>query len=182
MNILAMSGSLRATSSNGAVLHTALDGLDPAVWTVAHAAIDSLPHFNQDLDGVDATPHPAVGALRAAVAAADVLLVVSPEYAHGVPGALKNAIDWLVSSGELVGKPTAVITASPHPAGGEFAHDQLRETLGMLHAHLVEPACLRIPLIGTKVDRETGRLHDEATRAELAAALTALTKAAPEPH
>ncbi|WEV26692.1 NAD(P)H-dependent oxidoreductase [Streptomyces sp. 71268] len=178
MRILAISGSLRATSSNGAVLETALETLDRSTWTVTYGEIGTLPHFNQDLDGEDAIPHPSVAALRSAVAEADALLFVSPEYAHGVPGTLKNAIDWLVSTGELGGKPTAVITASPHPAGGEFAYDQLRETLGMLHAQLVDDACLRIPVVGTKLDRETGRVRDEATRAELTSALSALTKSA----
>ncbi|UZJ30351.1 NADPH-dependent FMN reductase [Streptomyces endophytica] len=112
LSLVALSGSLRARSSNGAVLNSALTLWDGPATT---ADIGALPHFNPDLDGEDATPPAAVAALRTAVASADALLVVSPEYAHGVPGVLKNALDWLVSSGEVVHKPVAVITASPSP-------------------------------------------------------------------
>ena len=70
---------------------------------------------------------PRLQNFRTMLAAADGILISSPEYAHGVPGSLKNALDWLVSDGALVGKPVAVINASP--AGGEFARDSLVETL-----------------------------------------------------
>ncbi|MFF8786488.1 NADPH-dependent FMN reductase [Streptomyces sp. NPDC015125] len=174
MRLLALSGSLRARSSNGAVLRSALSFWDGPTAT---ADIGALPHFNPDLDGEDATPSAPVAALRAEVAMADALLVVSPEYAHGVPGALKNALDWLVSSGECVSKPVAVITASPFPTGGDHANAQLREILRMMTGEVIEAACREIPAIGPKIDPTTERVTDEATLADLRAALSHLTAA-----
>ncbi|WP_077193037.1 NADPH-dependent FMN reductase [Streptomyces lydicus] len=175
MRLLALSGSLRARSSNGAVLRSALDVWDgPATTT----DIGALPHFNPDLDGEGATPPAPVAALRTAVAAADALLLVSPEYAHGVPGVLKNALDWLVSSGECVHKPVAVITASPFPTGGDHANAQLRETLRMMTGEVVTAACREIPAIGPKIDAATERVKDEPTLADLATAMTHLATAA----
>ncbi|MFE6737471.1 NADPH-dependent FMN reductase [Streptomyces tubercidicus] len=175
MNLLALSGSLRARSSNGAVLRSALTFWDGPATT---ADIGALPHFNPDLDGEGATPPAPVAALRAAAASADALLVVSPEYAHGVPGVLKNALDWLVSSGECVGKPVAVITASPSPAGGDHANAQLREVLRMVSGEVVTAACREIPAIGPKADPATERVTDEATHADLGAAMAQLAAAA----
>ncbi|GAA3162923.1 MULTISPECIES: NADPH-dependent FMN reductase [Streptomyces] len=175
MRLVALSGSLRARSSNGAVLRSALAFFDGPATT---ADIAALPHFNPDLDGEGATPPPSVAALRTTVAAADALLIVSPEYAHGIPGALKNALDWLVSSGECVDKPVAVITASPSPAGGDHANAQLREVLRMMTGRVVTGACREIPAISTKIDPTAERVADEATLNELRTALHALTAAA----
>ncbi|TSB07161.1 NAD(P)H-dependent oxidoreductase [Streptomyces sp. NBC_01525] len=175
MRLVALSGSLRARSSNGAVLRSALAFFDGPATT---ADIAALPHFNPDLDGEGATPPEPVAALRATVAAADALLVVSPEYAHGIPGALKNALDWLVSSGECVDKPVAVITASPFPTGGDHANAQLREVLRMMTGQVVMDACREIPAIGPKIDPTTERVTDEATLNDLRTALHALTTAA----
>src|SRR5882762_1143612 len=95
LRVLALSGSLRAKSINTAVL-SAVQSLAPAgLGVTLHRGLGDLPHFNPDLD--TATPPAAVAAWREAVNAADVLLICTPEYAHGVPGALKNALDWLVS-------------------------------------------------------------------------------------
>ncbi|MGW8556268.1 NADPH-dependent FMN reductase [Streptomyces tubercidicus] len=174
MKLLALSGSLRARSSNGAVLRSALAFWDGPATT---ADIGALPHFNPDLDGEGATPPAPVAALRGAAASADALLVVSPEYAHGVPGVLKNALDWLVSSGECVGKPVTVITASPSPTGGEHANAQLREVLRMVSGEVVTAACREIPAIGPKVDPTTERVADEATHADLGAAMAQLAAA-----
>ncbi|WP_407551180.1 NAD(P)H-dependent oxidoreductase [Streptomyces sp. Pv4-95] len=175
MKLLALSGSLRARSSNSAVLRSALDFFDGAATT---ADIGALPHFNPDLDGEDAVPPAPVAALRAAVGAADAVLVVSPEYAHGVPGVLKNALDWLVSSGECVHKPIAVITASPFPTGGDHANAQLRETLRMMTGSIVTAACREIPAVGPLIDPATDRVKDEATLADLRTAMSHLTAAA----
>ncbi|MGG7572447.1 NADPH-dependent FMN reductase [Streptomyces sirii] len=122
-----------------------------------------------------------VAALRKAVAAADALLLVSPEYAHGVPGVLKNALDWLVSSGECVHKPVAVLTASPFPTGGGHANAQLRETLRMMTGEVVTAACREIPAIGPKIDAATERVTDEPTLADLATAMAHLAAAVTAP-
>src|SRR5512134_528071 len=117
MKILALSGSLRAGSSNARLLRAAAAVAPPGMAFTFYEALGSLPHFNPDLDGEGATPPPAVAAFRRALGAADGVVISSPEYAHGVPGSLKNALDWLVSSGELTDKPLALLTASP--GGGE---------------------------------------------------------------
>jgi NAD(P)H-dependent FMN reductase len=124
MKIIAICGSLRAQSSNLALLRAATNlGIDVQIYE----GLGSLPHFNPDHDVEGATPPPAVAELRTLLADADGILISSPEYAHGVPGSLKNALDWLVSDGALVDKPVALINASP--VGGEFARDSLVETL-----------------------------------------------------
>ncbi|UKY51586.1 NADPH-dependent FMN reductase [Streptomyces inhibens] len=175
MRLLALSGSLRARSSNGAVLRSALDLWDGPATT---ADIGALPHFNPDLDGEDATPPAPVAALRTAVADADALLIVSPEYAHGVPGVLKNALDWLVSSGECVEKPVGLITASPFPTGGDHANAQLCETLRMMTGAVVPAACREIPAIGPKIDPATERVTDGPTLTDLGVAMSHLAAAA----
>jgi NAD(P)H-dependent FMN reductase len=123
MKIIAICGSLRSHSSNLALLRAAKNSADVRIYE----GLASLPHFNPDDDIEGATPPPAVAELRALLADADGILISSPEYAHGVPGSLKNMLDWLVSDGALVDKPVALINASP--AGGEFARDSLVETL-----------------------------------------------------
>ncbi|MEU2788492.1 NADPH-dependent FMN reductase [Streptomyces sp. NPDC007100] len=186
MKIVALNGSLRARSTNGAVLRSALALTDVAAAT---AGIRELPHFDPDLDHQGATPPAPVAALRRAVADADAVLVVSPEYAHGVPGVLKNALDWLVSSAEFLGKPVAVLTASPSPTGAEHAHAQLRETLRMMSADVVPDACRDLAAITPKTDTATGTVTDPDTLQELRTAMAALTAAAaaaataaPTPH
>ncbi|MEV0280461.1 NADPH-dependent FMN reductase [Streptomyces sp. NPDC050610] len=179
MNLLAISGSLREQSTNNAVIHTASDLAKAEGWTATRlAGIGELPHFNQDLDVEGAQPIAPVEALREAVREADALLFVSPEYAHGVPGVLRNAIEWLVSSGALGDKPTAVVTASPHPGGGSYAQAQLRETLSMLTGALVEDACLELDAMGPKTDREANRIKDEPTLSRLSRSLRTLRTAA----
>lgn len=101
--ILAISGSLRARSKNTAPLESA--GLD------LYRGLGYLPHFNQDLDTEPAPP--AVAEWRSRLREAQAVLISSPEYAHGVPGTLKNALDWIVGSGEFMDKPVALLNASP---------------------------------------------------------------------
>ncbi len=99
LNVLAISGSLRAASSNGALLTAATSHAPVGVEIEIYRNMGALPHFNPDDDGENA---PAIVAdLRARVGAADGLLICTPEYAHGLPGSLKNLLDWLVSGGEL---------------------------------------------------------------------------------
>lgn len=124
MKIIAICGSLRAQSSNLALLRAAAT---IAAEVEIYEGLANLPHFNPDDDAEGATPPPAIAGLRAMLGSADGILISSPEYAHGVPGSLKNMLDWLVSDGALVDKPVALINASP--VGGEFARDSLVETL-----------------------------------------------------
>jgi len=146
MQILGISGSLRGRSTNTAALRAAAR-LAPASMNISvFEGIGSLPLFNPDLE--IAMPV-EVAALRAAVAAADGLLIASPEYAHGVSGVLKNALDWLVSGEEFVGKPVAVINASPRAAHG---HAALIETIRTMSGRVIEAACVRLPLLGKDMD------------------------------
>jgi len=110
IRVLAISGSLRRASSNSALV-AAVARLAPQTVDVSiYCELDELPPFNSDLDGDDAPA--GVSRFRAALQACDAVLISSPEYAHGVPGVLKNALDWVVGSGELVDKPFALINTS----------------------------------------------------------------------
>ena len=170
MKIIGVSGSLRAQSSNAAILRAAARVAPPGVELVLHEGIGALPHFNPDLDAEGAIAPPPVAAFRAELAAADAVLLCTPEYAHGVPGVLKNALDWLVSTIELIGKPVAVISVSP--SGGEHAQSQLMHTLATMSWNVVEPACLRIALGRAQLD-PSGELADPVLIERLRGALAA---------
>jgi NAD(P)H-dependent FMN reductase len=104
--------------------------------------------FNPDLEASDPAP---VVALREQIIAADALLIASPEYAHGVSGVMKNALDWMVSSEAFVYKPVAVLNASPRASHALAA---LRETLSVMSAQLIESASITLPLLGSKLDED----------------------------
>jgi chromate reductase, NAD(P)H dehydrogenase (quinone) len=146
--LLAISGSLRAASTNTAALE-ALALLAPAgVEVVLYRELGRLPAFNPDEDEEERAP-PSVAALRALAAQSDGLVIAAPEYAHGVPGALKNALDWLVASEAIPGKPIALLNAAPRAFHAQSA---LRETLATMAARLVPEAFVTLPLTGRTVD------------------------------
>jgi chromate reductase len=145
MKVLAISGSLRAASLNSGLLRTAARLAPPEIEIAVCIVVGELPLFNPDLEP-DAPP--AVTRLRAQVAGADALLIASPEYAHGVTGAIKNTLDWLVGCEAFVNKPVAVLNASPRAHHADAA---LRETLKTMSAVIVEPASLTIPLLGANI-------------------------------
>ncbi|MDQ6801397.1 MAG: NAD(P)H-dependent oxidoreductase [Acidobacteriota bacterium] len=132
MRILAISGSLRNGSSSATLLRAAAMIAPSGVEIVAYDGIGELPHFNPDLD--DGTPPEIVAKFRGEVAAADALMISSPEYAHGVPGTLKNALDWLVGGAEINGKPVALVNAS---ARATYAQAALQETLSVMGARVI---------------------------------------------
>jgi chromate reductase, NAD(P)H dehydrogenase (quinone) len=134
MKILAISGSLRATSSNAAIARAAARLAPPDVGFETYEDVAALPHFSPDLD-VEPLPAP-VAALRAAIGRSDALLITTPEYAHGMPGSLKNALDWLVSATEPIDKPVLLISASP--SGAANAHAQLSEVLRTMSLRVVD--------------------------------------------
>jgi chromate reductase len=134
MKVLAIPGSLRATSSNAALLRAAIGVAPPGTEVLLHDGLGELPHFSPDLD-VDPVP-PAVAALRAQIGAVDALAISSPEYAHGMPGSLKNALDWLVSAFEPIDKPVLLISASP--GGAAHAHAQLLEVLRTMSMRVID--------------------------------------------
>ena len=134
MKVLAISGSLRATSSNAAVLRAAGSVAPAGTEIVFYDGLGGLPPFSPDLD-VDPIPAP-VAALRAQIAAVDAIAISSPEYAHGMPGSLKNALDWLVSAVEPIGKPVLLVSASP--SGAAHAHAQLLEVLRTMSMQVMD--------------------------------------------
>ena len=160
MNILAISGSLRALSSNTALLRVAAEVAPDDVVVTLYDGLATLPHFNPD-DDVDVPP-PSVLALREQIRTSDGLLFCSPEYAHGVPGSLKNALDWLVSSVEFPFKPVALINASPLAT---HAQASLTETLTLMNARIVTEACVTIPVTRGDVSASGAITNEEIRRA-----------------
>jgi len=124
-----------------------------------YEGLASLPHFNPDEDEDGHPVPPAVVELRARVIAADGWVISSPEYAHGVPGSLKNALDWLVSCPELPGKPVLLFNASA--AGGDFAQAALAETLRTMSLHVLEES-LTQPFLPRKLQEESALEPDAA--------------------
>ena len=173
MQILTICGSLRATSSNAAVLAAAERLTPPGVALSRYTGLAMLPHFNPDLD-TDAPPSEVLE-LRQLVGRSDALLICSPEYARGVAGAMKNALDWLVSSAEFPGKPVALINASQRAVHSDA---QLRLTLQTMSASLIEAASITLPLMGTGLDAE-GIVHEERFSRPLREALGCIFAALP---
>lgn len=149
--ILAISGSLRARSSNTEVLRAAAALAPENARVSLFDGLGGLPHFNPDLDEEGSPPPAAVAALRRQVGAADALLICSPEYAHGVPGSLKNALDWLVSGSEIPYKPITLLNASPR---SRHAQASLAETLRTMSTVLVPESAVEVPLGGRRLDAE----------------------------
>ncbi|MEW4371135.1 NADPH-dependent FMN reductase [Paenibacillus kandeliae] len=164
VTILAISGSLRQSSSNTRLLN-AIMGLAPdhMIFTT-YTGLNDLPHFTPDLD-TDNGPE-SVQDLRKQLQDAQGVLICTPEYGNGVPGTLKNALDWIVSSGEFVNKPTAVITASPSPMGGNHANASLLLTLQMINAKVSDTTTLTIPHITLKLSKE-GTITDVTLKQNL---------------
>jgi NAD(P)H-dependent FMN reductase len=146
MEFLAISGSLRKGSSNTELLRAAALLAPDGVTLRLYDELDKLPHFNPDLE--DNLPG-AVRRLRAFVQGAAGLLISSPEYARGVPGSLKNALDWLVGGSEFVDKPVALLNASPRST---HAQEALRVTLQTMSGYFVDAASIALPLIGANLD------------------------------
>jgi chromate reductase len=172
IRILAVSGSLRAVSSSGTVLAVAAGLAPDGVHVEQYSGIGSLPQFNPDVEESGLPPEAAEW--RAAVGSADALLISSPEYAHGVPGSLKNALDWLVGGSEFVGKPVAVINPSSH---SRFAHTQLLETLRTMSGIVVDEASVTLttrPVAGDGA----AILADETLSREIGDAVRALSRVA----
>lgn len=138
------------------------------IKVILYDGLGNLPHFDPGLD--TESPPAAVTDLRKQINQADAVLICTPEYAFGVPGSLKNALDWTVSSGEFVDKPTALITAS---SSGQHAHASLQLTLGAISAKVSEGAKLLIPFVRTKVNPD-GTVIDAEVLASLQGVLSSL--------
>lgn len=167
--IVAISGSLKKDSINTSLL-VWLKKQAPLHTTISiFEGIGELPHFNPDNDKPGMIPHDAVEQMRRVLAVADGVIISTPEYAKGIPGVLKNALDWLVSSGELVNKRVGTISASPLQTAGQTAHDSLLATLGMVTATLDPKGAVSIPFAGQKI--HNGIITDEKLSNDLKALL-----------
>jgi len=169
IKILAISGSTRSSSSNlnliNAITKLAADQFEVSVFD----GLTGLPHFNPDMDH-EPVAEP-VAAFRRQIRAADGVLICTPEYAIGVPGTLKNAIDWTVSSMEFSRKPVALITAS---LSGLRAHESLLGTLLIIESNMTSETQLVISGVKTKVSGD-GEITDEHTLESVKKLIASLT-------
>jgi NAD(P)H-dependent FMN reductase len=171
VELLAVPGSLRASSSNRTLLEAAAALAPAGVVVRLSEQLGTLPHFNPDLD-VDPRP-PAAAEWRAAVGRAGGLLISVPEYAHGLPGAFKNGLDWLVSDPALLDKPIAVWNVS---ARGIYAQESLAEILRTMSTRIVEEAGVTLPLLDGPLELAT-LVNTPALRDTLRSALEAFVRA-----
>jgi chromate reductase len=173
LRFVVMVGSLRKGSYNAAMAR-ALPALAPeSVMISALPPVDEFPLYNAD---VQAEGFPRI-VTRVAddIRAADGVIIVTPEYNHSVPGALKNAIDWLsrLPNQPFVGKPVALQTASTGVYGGLRAQAHLRQSLVYLDGRTLNKPEIAVPQVNTKIDATTGELTDPATRGFIADQLKA---------
>lgn len=179
MQVLAISGSLRSSSYNTALLREAA-GLAPEGTSVEiYDGLDRLPPYNDDLDGEQ--PPAEVARLRTALTAADVLLLATPEYNATIPGQLKNALDWASRPREtaaLRGMSVAVMGASTGQYGAMWAQADLRKSLGAAGARVLD-AGLVVAKAHERFDADT-QLTDAGLRRQLTGVIEALAEAAAE--
>ncbi|GLC95468.1 NAD(P)H-dependent FMN reductase [Cupriavidus sp. TA19] len=159
--LLGISGSMRRESNNTAVLRT-LQMSMPAGIGFSVVTLDDIPPYNQDVElcGVP----PGVQRLKSAIEASDGIILCSPEYNHGMPGVLKNALDWVsrpALTSPMKGKPVLIVTSSPAFTGGVRAQAQLKETLSGMLARVI--AWPQVVIAGVHDKVREGRLVDEAS-------------------
>lgn len=154
--VLAISGSTRQNSSNHKLINAIAALAAGQMDITTFDGIDTLPHFNPDNNNGQVVKE--VEDFRKLLRDADGVLICTPEYAHGVPGSLKNAIDWTVSTNEFSHKPTALITAS---TDGRFGHTALLETLRVIEAKNIDQLQMVIQFIRTKVSDDGQITHDQ---------------------
>ncbi len=146
-SVVVMSGSTRAASTNTAFARTAAAHPPAGSTVTAWTALAELPHFDPDLDR-DPLPA-AVAALRDLLAAADAVVLCTPEYAGALPGAFKNALDWTMGSTVFSDKPVAWIKVAADARRGEGAHAELATVLGYVQARVLPQACTHYPSTAT---------------------------------
>ena len=168
LHILAISGSLRAASTNSALLAALARNAPQGCRLTIYGELGRLPIFNPDDEG-ERTP-PEARRLIEAVSESDGVIVSSPEYAHGVPGGLKNALDWLVSRDAAVGKPAMLVHASHRSL---FARAALAEIMRTMSFDLYADAELEIALLGKKPEECNAVLRAPENVAIMEAALAA---------
>lgn len=155
--VLAISGSTREKSINQNFIEAIRNLSNSKFSVITFNGLSDIPHFNPDLDNEN--PPVQVKEFQRQLREADGVLICTPEYAMGVPGTLKNAIDWVVSSCEFSHKPVALVTAS---LSGEKAHHSLLETLKIIESNITDDTQLLIPFAKTKINKD-GTITDSAT-------------------
>jgi chromate reductase len=170
LRILGLAGSLRRASWNRCLLQAAATVAPAGATIEVYDALAAVPLFDEDLELATPEGPPGVHALRAAIAAADGVVIATPEYNHALPGVLKNALDWLSREspqGEvLVDRPVAVLGASSGPWGTRLAQASLRQVLHTCGALVMPSPTLFVAHAAERFDAQ-GRLADAATRASL---------------
>ncbi|WP_405132671.1 NAD(P)H-dependent oxidoreductase [Nocardia sp. NBC_01388] len=175
--LLALVGSLRAASINRRLAEAAAQTAPEGVEITLYEGLGDIPFYNEDLD-VEGRVPAAAAALRAAVAAADGLLLLTPEYNGTLPAVLKNAIDWAsrpYGAGALKGKPTAVVSASISSNAAKWSHGDAVKALGVAGATVVEEASLHFGTIGQRFV-ETHPSDDAEALTQLAASVRLLVE------
>lgn len=174
--IVTLCGSLRAGSLNRRLADSAAELAPDGMIVRPSPSLADIPLYNADLQNSDGFP-PQVLALVDAIGAADGVLIVSPEYNYSVPGALKNAIDWISRhpSQPFAGKPVCLQSAAAGMLGGARMQYHLRQILVFLDAQVFNKPEVFVTFAGQKFDAETGRLTDDATRTAIATQLTAFS-------
>jgi chromate reductase, NAD(P)H dehydrogenase (quinone) len=165
LNVLAICGSLRKGSFN-AMVARALPSLAPDGMALKPApSFAEFPLYNADIQSSTGFPA-AVNVLADAIRAADGVIFCSPEYNFGIPGGLKNAIDWVsrLPNQPFAGKPVALQSASPGPLGGGRVQYDLRRSMVFLDAFTLNKPEIFIGNCASKFDEKTGELKDETTR------------------
>jgi len=175
MKVIGISGSLRKGSYNTALLRAAIE-LAPEGMTIEAFPIGGIPLYDEDIRQASGYPEP-VAALRAAIAAADALLIASPEYNYGIPGVLKNAIDWASRPPDqpFAGKPVAFMSASNGMLGGARAQYQLRQVCVYLDMYPVNKPEVFVARATEKIDAH-GTLTDQPTRQIIKTLLQSLSQ------
>ncbi len=156
-NILAISGSLRARSTNLSIIENIAEMFTDRINLTIYDGLARLPHFNPDLE--QTAPIAEVEDFRRRIRESDGVLVCTPEYVFSIPGVLKNALEWTVGTSDFAGKPTALITAS---SLGEKTHESLFLVLKTIEANMSEDTALLISGARTKLN-STGKLSNAPT-------------------
>ena len=162
--ILTINGSTRVASTNSLFIRAITAMMGDRAVVIPASSVAELPHFDVDKDLTPALT--SVAHFREQIRDADGILICTPEYAMGVPGSLKNALDWTVSSADFRLKPVMLVTAS---LSGEKAHASLLGTLRVIEAHVPDDTTVLVPFARTKVDADG--ITDAATRSEIEQAL-----------
>jgi NAD(P)H-dependent FMN reductase len=175
IKLLLVSGSARSGSTNAAVLRTAASLAPDGVEAEMFKAVGELPLFNPDDDLEGRPVDPRVAAMRQAVAAADALLICTPEYAGALPAALKNLLEWTIGDAGTYDKPVGWINAAgvASPTDAADAHESLRKVLQYAGADIAEDACVRVPVSRQMVDTR-GQIADPQARDAIEASVVRL--------